>query len=383
MREQFPGLDPTWHRFDGPAGTLVHAAVRDAIADYLGSGDVANDHGAFAASRRSEEIVDWAAGRIHALLGAPTGCLVFGPNMTTLTTMFVRSVGASLRPGDEIVCTELDHEANRAPWFAVGEATGARVREARMTPSGGLPSSEVLAQLGPRTRWVAVTAASNALGVTPDLPAIVAGAHAVGARVVVDGVQAVAHHPIDLAAIGCDAFVTASYKWYGPHAGVLWLSDEVAATASLPEQVPSAASDLPDRLQLGTTNFEAVLGAGVAADVLARTDRRVTLARERELLTTLLARLRAEPAVRILGPGDAAGSPLVTFQVEGMTAEEVATRLAARRVAVTHGSFYASAALRAVAPERPEAVRAGIAWYTDETDVRALADAVAALDAGA
>lgn len=380
VQEQFPGLRPGIARFDGPGGTLVHAAVCDAVATYLGSEHVANDHGAFPASRHSDELVDWSVGRIRALLTAPRGQVVFGPNMTTLTTMFLRTIENGLHPGDEIVCTELDHEANIAPWQALGARRGAKVRLARLTGPGLLPTVAVDEQLTDRTRWVAVTAASNALGTTPDLQAICNTAHRVGARVFVDGVQAVAHCSVDVDAWGCDAFVTSAYKWYGPHAGVLWLRDSVAQEARLLEQVSSAGNELPARLQLGTTNFEAVLGTGIAADVLLHADRKLIAKQERGLTEQLLAGLAANSAVRLLGVPTADGrTPVISFQVDGQRPEVVAARLADAGVYVWHGTFYAANAMRALSPGDPDAVRAGIAWYTTETDVQQLLGALAAI----
>lgn len=377
MNEQFPGLREGQRRFDGPGGTLVHAAVAESIAAYLAGPHVANDHGAFAASHFSDAVLDWATARIRALLGAPTGEVVFGANMTTLTSTFLQAIAPTLAPGDEIVCTELDHEANVAPWTALAASGGVTVRTARIAPDGTLPTDAVVELLTPRTRWVAVTAASNALGSVPDLAAITAAAHRVGARVYVDGVQAVAHLPVDLAGLGCDAFVSSVYKWYGPHLGVLWVHEAVAETLRLPGQVPSAGDDLPDRLFLGTRNFEAVLGAGVAAEVLLGWDREALVQREAKLTELLLALFADNPAVRVLGPG--LGSkrvPVVTFTVAGRAATEVAQRLAGAGISVWHGTFYSTAAIRAVSPEEPDVVRAGIACYTTEDDVRMLAHEV-------
>ncbi|HXR72539.1 aminotransferase class V-fold PLP-dependent enzyme [Actinocrinis sp.] len=383
LPQQFPGWRAGSHRFDGPGGTLVHAAVRDVMASYLGGPDVANDHGAFPASHESDAIVAGTCRRLRALFGARDGCFVFGQGMTTLTTTFVRSLTSTLGARDELVITELDHEADRAPWQALAAARGLTVREAPMSPSGLLPAEAVLDRISARTKWVAVTAASNALGTVPDLAAIIKGAHRAGARVFVDAVQAVAHQCIDIAALGCDAFVTAAYKWYGPHCGVLWISDEIADGAHLPEQVPSAGTLPPGQLSLGTTNFEAVLGTGVAAELLTRWDRDGIAVAEQQLTAQLLAGLDTIPEVRVLGPGPSpVRSPVVTFQIRGLPAERAAALLGQRGISVWHGTFYAGSAMRAVSRDNPEAVRAGIAAYTTQADVQILVDAVAALAAG-
>jgi cysteine desulfurase family protein (TIGR01976 family) len=378
VEAQFPGLRRGSVRLDGPGGTLVHGAVSTAIANYLASEHVANDHGAFAASRFSDELVEWSIRQVSTLLGIADGTVVFGPNMTTLTSMFVRAIAGSVGPGDEIVCTELDHEANQAPWVALARDRDATVRMATLSPSGVLASEAIIDQITARTRWVAVTSASNALGTMPDIATIVAAAHAVHARVYVDGVQTVAHRPVDLAKIGCDGFVTSPYKWYGPHCGVLVVRDELAHQLRLAEQVPSAGSSLPGRLELGTTNFEAVLGTGVAAAVMLGWDRVEIQTRETKLTELLISRLLALPRVRLLGPDSTANRvPVVSFQVDGREAAAVATALASAGISLWHGTFYASAAMRAVGAPAG-ALRAGITAYTTESDVEALAVAIAA-----
>lgn len=380
LPEQFPGLRAGSARFDGPGGTLTHVAVRDAISAYLGSEHVANDHGGFPASQYSTRVAEWAADRFRTLIAADGGEVVFGANMTTLTSVFLQGLAEHIGPGDELVVTELDHEANVAPWRALAAAHGATVRVARMTDGGALPVRAVEEQLSARTRWVAVTAASNALGTTPDLPGICAAAHAVGARVYVDGVQIVAHRPVEVSAWGCDAFVTSPYKWYGPHCGALWLSDSLAGEVRIPGQVPSAGDSPGERLALGTTNFEALLGTGVAAEVLMGWDRKECAEQETALTAQLVGGLAANPRVTLLGPhagADRAG--VVTFQVADHPAEAVADHLARSGVSVWHGTFYASSAMRAVSPHEPDAVRAGISRYTTDEDVARLVDAVAAL----
>ncbi|WP_225821752.1 aminotransferase class V-fold PLP-dependent enzyme [Streptomyces naphthomycinicus] len=380
LPEQFPGLRAGSARFDGPGGTLTHVAVRDAITAYLGGEHVANDHGAFPASQYSTRVAEWAAERFRALIAAEDGEVVFGANMTTLTSTFLHGLAEHIGPGDELVVTELDHEANVAPWRALAAARGATVRVARMTEGGALPVESVREQLGDRTRWVAVTAASNALGTVPDLPGICAAAHAVGARVYADGVQIVAHRPVEVSAWGCDAFVTSPYKWYGAHCGALWLSDSVAAEVRVPGQTPSAGDRPGERLALGTTNFEAVLGAGVAAEVLMGWDRKQLADTELDLTEGLVTGLTADPRVTLLGPAAGAErSGVVTFQVAGRSAESVAEDLARAGVSVWHGTFYASSAMRAVSPAEPDAVRAGISAYTTAEDVARLVDAVHSL----
>src|SRR3954447_4701333 len=192
----------------------------EAMADFMRSGRNANHGGVFAAAHATDECLASARTAVERLLGAE--CVAFEPSMTAMTMRFSAAVGRTLSAGDEIVCTRLDHDANVRPWLIAASRAGATVRFAE--PVGDaleLPAAAVSEVLSERTRWVAVTGASNACGTVPDLPGIVAAAHAAGARVYVDAVHAAPHRPIDLRALGADALACSAYKWFGPHVGVL------------------------------------------------------------------------------------------------------------------------------------------------------------------
>jgi selenocysteine lyase/cysteine desulfurase len=370
MTEQFPGLRSGTSRFDGPGGALTHRAVSAAMVRYLAGPDVADPAGQHPAAVQSRGIVEWAGARFRALIGAAGGPVSFGANMSTLTILFLRELAPRLGPGDEIVCTTLDHAANVDPWIALARERGAVVRLARTSVTGELPVESISEHLTSRTRWVAVTGGSNVLGTAPDISAICAAARSVGARTFVDGVQMLAHRAVDVTGWGCDAFVTSADKWYGPHCGVLWTSDEVAALL-----IPRAG-----RSYTGTTNVEAVLGTGVAAEVLLGWDRQTVFRHGLRLTAMLIEELRAITGVRVLGPGpEDPRIPIVAFQLDGRTAAAVVHHLVIRGVSVSHGDFSARAALTSVAPGRPEAVRAGILRYTSRQDVRALVTAVEAI----
>ncbi|MGK5675764.1 aminotransferase class V-fold PLP-dependent enzyme [Micromonospora sp. URMC 106] len=371
VTEQFPDLRPGVARFDAPAGTLVHHAVRDVLTRYPAR---AGESSADVAHPRSRTVLDWAAGRFRALIGARGGVVSFGADMTSLTEGFVRSVAPALRPGDEVMCTALDHAANVDPWRESAVRQGAVVRVADLSPSGELTVDAVTEQLSPRTRWIAVTAGSNVLGSAPDIPAICAAARSTGARIFVDGVQAPAHRFVDVAAWGCDAFVTSADKWYGPRCGVLWNRDGRLGSAVVRTADRPGAEHGP--------GIEVVLAAGVAAEVLLNWDRPAVF-RHGERLANLLARgLRMIDGVRVLGrPDGRSPIPIVSFQVVGRSAADVAAILAEEGIAVGHGTFGAEAALRAVSPDVPESLRAGVARYTTRDDVRALLGGVAAIAA--
>ena len=227
-RERFPGLADGWARLDGPGGTQMVDVAIGAMREWMESGHGANHGGAFAAAHATDALVGSARASVASLLGAKPESIVFGPSMTALTMRFSAAVGRTLSPGDEVVCTRLDHDANVGPWLIAAERAGASVVFADPDPSSlELPAAAIERVLSVRTRWVAVTAASNACGTVPDLPGIMAAARRVGARVFVDAVHAAPHRPIDVGTLGCDVLACSAYKWFGPHVGVLWARPEL------------------------------------------------------------------------------------------------------------------------------------------------------------
>jgi selenocysteine lyase/cysteine desulfurase len=240
-----------------------------------------------------------------------------------------------------------------------------------------LPASAIEAVLGERTRWVAVTAASNAVGTVPDLPGIVAAAHAAGARVYVDAVHAAPHRPLEVEALGADALSCSAYKWFGPHIGILWGRPELLAELR-PDKLRPSPDEVPDRWELGTLPFEGLAGVRAAAEFMLSLDRDALRAHEDALLAQMLDGLRQIDGVTVHGAArDRA--PTVMFTVDGRTSLEVARALAADEVAVWHGNYYAVELARHLGLERDGAVRAGAVAYTDEEDVRRLLDAVGRL----
>jgi cysteine desulfurase family protein (TIGR01976 family) len=378
-RDRFPGLAASsWARLDGPAGTQMVDAAIDAMDAWMRSGRGANHGGVFAAARATDELVESARLSAGALLGALPGEIVFGPSMTALTMAFARAVGRTLQPGDEVVCTRLDHDANVRPWVIHAERAGASVRFAEPDPETlELPASAVDAVLGERTRWVAVTHASNAVGTIPDLHGIVAAARRVGARVYVDAVHAAPHRRIDVAALGCDALACSAYKWFGPHIGVQWVRPELLAELQPDKLLPSPDTP-PDRWELGTLPFEALAGVAAAADYTRGMDWDAVRAHEDGLLAAALEGLDAIPGVTLHGRARDRTATLM-FSVEGRSPAEVATALAEREVAVWDGNYYAWELERLLGLEPDGAVRAGFVHYNDESDVERLLDAVRAL----
>ncbi len=360
---------------------MVDVAI-EAMREWMESGRSANHGGVFAAAHATDALVADTRGSVAGLLGAQPESVVFGPSMTALTIRFSAAVGRALSPGDEIVCTRLDHDANVRPWLITAERAGASVVFADPDPATlELPAAAIERVLGERTRWVAVTAASNACGTVPDLPGIVAAAHRVGARVFVDAVHAAAHRPIDVAALECDALACSAYKWFGPHVGVLWARPELLAKLT-PDKLRPSSDAIPDRWELGTLPFEALAGVRAAADYVGAAGWPAVRAHEDALLGLLLAGLGEMPGVRIHGAA-ADRTPTVMFTVDGLAAEQVATALAERQVAVWHGNYYAYELFTHLGLEPGGAVRAGIAHYNDAQDVERLLETVGELSGAA
>ncbi|GGM48701.1 cysteine desulfurase-like protein [Longimycelium tulufanense] len=379
--ERFPGLHRDWVRLDGPAGTQTLDVVADAMFGYLVDGRNANTEGFFAASEYTDAMLARTRQAIGRFYGADPEGVVFGTNMTSLNFAFTRTVGRTLRPGDEIICTTLDHEANVAPWLAIAEETGAQVRFATFEPdTGRLPTEQVTRLLTDRTRWIAVTGASNVLGTMPDVAAITTAAHDAGARVLVDAVHLTPHRPIDVAALGCDVLLSSAYKWYGPHIGVLWGRPELLADLR-PYHVGDHADPEPAHWQVGTPPLEAIAGLAAAAEFLLEVGMADIVRYEQRVFATLLAGLRDLPRVSVVGPDDHLDrAPTVTFTIAGQKPDDVARFLADRHIAVWSGDFYAPRAISALGlGDAGGAVRAGVSCYTTEDDVATFLTAISTL----
>jgi cysteine desulfurase family protein (TIGR01976 family) len=399
VRARYPALadDRVW--LDGAAGSQVPDVVIDAVSGVYRRG-LGNQGAAFAVSTRLGELVGAARTAVADLVGAPdpTG-VVFGPSMTALAYRFASALARQWRPGDEVVVTELDHEANVSPWVQAARATGAVVRTAPLDRlSGTLAAEAVTRLLTDRTRLVAVTAASNLLGSMPDIPAIAAGARRAGALSFVDGVHHCPHAVVDVEALGVDLYLTSAYKWYGPH-----LAAAVARPGLLAEldvdNLAGVSTDGPARFELGTNPFPAL--AGVVAAVEHLTDptsdctasseqgfvrreklvaaRTAATAHERALGTAMVDGLRTIDGVELLPGWDAARrTATATFRVRGAAPARVAAALDRAGVNVWHGNGYARRAASALGVlDTGGAVRASVNHYNRADDVERLLRAVA------
>jgi cysteine desulfurase family protein (TIGR01976 family) len=374
-RERFPGLQDGWVRLDGPAGTQMVDTAIDAMADWMRSGHSANHGGVFDAGLATDELVTSARATVAELLGAHPRGVVFGPNMTSLTLAFAAAAGRALDTGDEIVCTRLDHDANVRPWLIAAERAGATVRFAEPDRETlELPVDAVEAVLSERTRWVAVTAASNAVGTVPDVAAIVAAAHDAGARTYIDAVHATPHRRLDVATLDTDVLVCSSYKWFGPHAGVLCARPDLLEELQ-PDKLRPAPDTVPDSWETGTQSFEAIAGIRAAAEYMLELDWNAVEANEKTLLGVMLAGLATIDGVHLHGaPRDRA--PTVMFSVEGRAADDVARDLAAAQIAVWDGNYYAWELHRFLGLGPDGAIRAGAVHYNEPADIERLLAAV-------
>ena len=398
VRSLFPALQRRHNGapvayFDGPGGTQVPQSVVDAVSDYLLHHN-ANTHWAYPTSIETDAALAAAREALADFLGGRPDEIAFGANMTTLTFHLARALGRQWS-GGELVVTELDHHANSDPWRDLARERGLTVRAVRFdAETGQLDLAELAAAIGPRTRLVAIGAASNALGTINDVRRVADLAHAAGARVFVDAVHYAPHALVDVAALGADFLACSAYKFYGPHLGVLWGRRSLIDELDLPRLAP-APQQSPERQETGTQNHEGMVGAAAAVDFLASLaggpTRRARLeatvaalhARGQALVERLWSGLRALPGVTVYGPPPGQPrTPTVAFTVRGTAPEAVARALAERAVFVSHGDFYALTVVARLGHADDGVVRAGCACYTTADEVDRLLDGVAALARG-
>jgi cysteine desulfurase family protein (TIGR01976 family) len=399
-RRQFPGLARLVNGspaafLDGPGGSQVPQSVIDAVADCLAHRN-ANEGGSFATSREAGAVVDAARGAVADLLGAADPDeVVFGPNMTTLTFALSRALARTWHPGDEVVVTRLDHDANVTPWVLAAADAGATVRFLDIDPSDCTLRLDLLPTLlNERTRLVAVGLASNAVGTVNPAREVVAAARGVGALVFVDAVHAVPHRPVDVAALGADFLACSPYKFFGPHLGVLWGRRDLLERLPAYKVRPAPESG-PGRWMTGTPSFEAIAGTRAAVDYLAGlgtgADRRAALAtgyaairaHETALAAQFLDGLTRLHAWRVWGIADPAriGDRVSTFGLTHRTrpAAEVASVLGAQGLFVWSGHFYAQGLVERLGLAPAGMLRIGFIHYNTAGEVARTLDALAAV----
>ncbi len=393
VRASFPALREGAAHFDGPGGSQVPFPVADAVANTLRSA-IANRDRVSAAERRADDIVTGARAAMGDLLGVEPQGVVFGRSMTSLTFDFARTLAKSWGPGDEVVVSRLDHDANIRPWVYAAAASGAELRWAEFDPNDGeLQPDAVEAVLSDRTRLVAVTAASNLIGTRPDVAEVCRRAHAVGALCYVDGVHFAAHCPVDVADLGADFFVCSPYKFFGPHCGVLAARVDLLATLDSDKLLPQTAA-VPERFELGTLPYELLAGCTAAVDFIAglapdpASSRRARVlaamsvieAYEDDLRIGLESQLSELPGL-VSYSRAAHRTPTLLVSFEGKSSAAAQRSLAASGVNAPAGSFYALEASRALGLGDDGALRVGLAPYTDGNDISRLVDGLRAFAA--
>ncbi len=413
IRSQFPALQRPVVFLDNPGGTQIARHSLERMQAYLQENN-ANHGGAFATSQASDATIDQARQALADFLNAPRPeTIVFGPNMTSLTFNISRSLARTWKPGDEVVVTRLDHDANITPWVMAANDHDCRVRWVDFhAQDGTLDLDDLKKALESRPRLLAVGYASNALGTVNPLSKIISMAHAAGALVYVDAVQYAPHGPIDVQTLGCDFLVCSAYKFFGPHVGVLYgkydLLDEMVAY-----RVRPAPADPPGKFETGTGNFEGyagVLGALEYFEWLGKTfgtayeerygadysGRRLRFKQamaairsyETSLSRAVLEHLAATPGVQVYGPKDTQKLeervPTVSFTLKGWQPRRVAEKLAEAGIYVWDGNYYALAVTERLGlEENGGMVRVGPVHYNSVEEIKRLGEALGKISAAA
>jgi cysteine desulfurase family protein (TIGR01976 family) len=381
LRHHFPGVRDGWSRFDGPAGTQMVDVAINAMSEWAAHGLNANTGGFFAAADACDALLESTRSVVGEFLGADASGICLGANMTTMTMAFTRAIGRTLKPGDTVVGTQLDHEANVSPWRIACEQSGAKHLLTPFDAKTGRLDMDAFSNLvTDQTKWVAITGASNLIGTMPDLNTAISLAHKHGARVFVDAVALAPHKQINIRELGCDVLATSPYKWYGPHAGVMYIEPELLN--SLPVAKVRAASETgPRKFETGTPNFESIAAVQAAARFLIEENMQKLAEIESAVFAPLLEGLLETPGVTVWGPHDLVSrAPTVSFTIDSMTPDQVAQELAAKKIAVWSGDSYAMEIVERLGlTNSGGVVRAGIARYIDDQDVKHLLTSVRGL----
>ena len=385
VRAHFPALTAGAAHFDGPGGSQTPDVVADAVHATLVS-SIANQGTVTLAERRAEDIVHAARAAMADLLGARPDGIVFGRSMTQLTFDLARTLADGWGPGDEVVVSRLDHDANVRPWVIAAERAGASVRFVDFDPdSAELTPAHVAEQLSARTRLVALTGASNLLGTRPDLVTIADLVHDAGALLFVDGVHLTAHDAVDVRALGADVYACSPYKFFGPHCGVL-AADPALLEQLHPDKLLPSSDSVPERFELGTLPYELLAATTAAVDFIAGLTDRTGSRRERivaafadvaahedGLCIQIEKALQDLPGVTIHSRA-ARRTPTLLLTFAGRDPGEAYRALAERGVNAPAGAFYAYEPAQRLGIWPAGGLRIGLAPYTDDSDVDRLLD---------
>ncbi len=385
LKRLFRGHPLTY--FDGPGGTQVPQSVIDAISAYYATCN-SNTHGSFVTTRESDAMIQSTRDHLAVFLNAPgSGCISIGANMTTLNFSLSKAIGRSLKEGDEILITQLDHEANRGPWLALKEH-GAVVREIALKQDGTLDYDDMAAKINKRTRLLAMGLASNALGTVNNAARARELTVKVGAWLLLDAVHFAPHFSIDISALDPDFLLCSAYKFYGPHVGILYSREGLLGQLE-PDRLITQDQQAPCRIETGTLNHAAIAGVRAAIEYIASIaigqDLRSQIVsafrtigeHERSLATSLYEGLRGIPGITIFGQpfGSHLRAPTVSFTTQARRAEEVCSILAEKGFCTWDGHFYALRAIEVLGLlERGGVTRIGISFYNTQDEVSRLVD---------
>jgi cysteine desulfurase family protein (TIGR01976 family) len=394
LRADFPSLKKQYNGhplayLDGPGGSQVPAVVIDAISYYYKNSN-ANTHGFFITSKETDGVIEKARQTSAEFLHAETSnCISFGANMTTLNFSLSKAIGRSFRKGDEVLITQLDHEANRAPWINLRE-NGIVVREILLKQDGTLDYEDFYKKINEKTRLVTMGFASNALGTVNNVKLIRQLTYEVGAWLLVDAVHYAPHFPVDVKSLGVDFLICSAYKFYGPHVGILYsregLLDQLQ-TDRLRTQDPKS----PNRIETGTLNHAAIAGVSAAIEYIASIGKDNDLrskivsamgkigSYENYLAKFLYNELKKIPGVNLYGPSfeNAHRAPTVSFTIDGIEPSNVCQLLGEKGICVWDGHFYAIRAIEVLGLlEKGGLVRAGISLYASKDDVQRLVSGI-------
>ena len=399
VRSQFPSLlrkhnDKPLVFLDGPAGTQVPQSVIDSITHYYSNSN-ANTHGAFITTKETDHAIDGMRERMAALTGAEgPETISIGQNTTTLNFALARAIARVLQPGDEVLITQLDHEANRGPWLTLHEA-GVIVREVKLLDSGVLDYDDFAAKINERTRLVCMGMSSNCIGTVNDFKLVRHLTYRYNAWLLLDAVHYAPHFFIDVQSIGCDFLLCSAYKFYGPHVGILY--SKPGTLDRLPvDRLRTAAQGAPFSIETGTLNHAAIAGVSTAVDFIASLGTGTSLQQkiisayqnisthEFALASKLYAGLKKIKGVTIIGQdfSNTKRTPTVSFTLPGKTPEQVCEKLAEKNICAWDGHFYAIHAIEVLGLlEKGGVTRLGVSVYNTEEEIDFTINSIAAIAA--
>lgn len=387
IRRQFPSLQRRYRELpmtflDGPAGTQVPEQVIAAITRYYEQSN-SNTHGAFITTQETDRVIDDMRESVAALLGAPSpDTISIGQNMTTLNFALARAYSRLLKPGDEVVITQLDHEANRGPWLTL-EAFGVVIREVTLRQDGMLDYADFERKINGRTRLVCMGMSSNCIGTVNDFAKVRGLTKGVGARLLLDAVHFAPHFTIDVQTLDCDFLLCSAYKFYGPHVGILYSRPGLLDTLPT-DRLRTAGQTAPYRIETGTLNHAAIAGVTAAVRFLSSLGTGRTLreklvsafdqisVHEHRLASHLHTSLCQLPGITTIGQNFSSRSrtPTVSFTVSGKTPVQVCEQLAEKNICAWDGHFYAIRAIESLGLlEQGGVTRLGISLYNTEEEV--------------